>query len=123
MGKVMHSSMNKEIHTMSHPPKGIVLTTILMAVCNAMGWLIINYSAPHARGVFIIFTVLILIGYAVLWAYWSGKNWARVLVLVTSVLTVFNLRSWNPRSPTLLTTPNRVMVASEVPSVFSCCTG
>ena len=34
-------------------------------------------------------------------------------MLVTSVLTVFNLRSWNPRSPTLLTTPNRVMVASE----------
>jgi hypothetical protein len=105
--------MDKEINPISHRPKGLVLTTILMAACNAMSWLIINYNAPHARGTFIIFTVLILIGYAVLWAYWSGKNWARILVLVTSVITIVNVRSWNLHSTTLLTTPNRVMLASE----------
>jgi hypothetical protein len=86
-------------------PKGVVLTTILMAVCNAMGWFIIDYSAPHALGTFIIFTVLILVGYLVLWGYWRGRNWARILVLITSAITILNLRGWNSRSATLLKTP------------------
>jgi hypothetical protein len=90
-----------------------VLTTILMAVCNAMAWFVIDYSAPHARGTFIIFTVLILFGYLVLWGYWRGRNWARILVLITSAITILNLRSWNSRSATLLKTPNRVMLACE----------
>jgi ABC-type proline/glycine betaine transport system permease subunit len=83
-----------------------------MALFNAMGWLIIDYSAPHARGTFFIFTVLILVGYLVLWAYWSGRNWARMLVLITSVVTIFNLRGWNSHSATLLKIPNRVMLAA-----------
>ena len=55
-------------------PKGIVLTTILMALCNSRGWFIIDYTAPHARGTFIIFTLMILLGYLVLWGYWRGRN-------------------------------------------------
>ena len=94
-------------------PAGITVTTILMAICNAMGWLIIDYSSPHAHGTFVIFTVLILAGYAVLVAYWKGKNWARILVLINSVITILNLRYWNLPSPTILRTPNRVMIASE----------
>jgi hypothetical protein len=31
-----------------------------------MGWLIIDYTAPHARGTFMIFSMLILICYVVL---------------------------------------------------------
>jgi hypothetical protein len=94
-------------------PKGIVLTTILMALCNSMGWFIIDYTAPHARGTFIIFTVLILAGYLVLWGYWRGRNWARILVLITSVVTILNMRGWNSRSATILKTPSRVMISCE----------
>jgi hypothetical protein len=54
-----------------------------------------------------------LIGYGVLWAYWRGKNWARILVLINSAVAIFNLRYWNSRSATILKTPNRAMVASE----------
>ena len=94
-------------------PTGVTATTILMALCNAMGWFIIDYSAPHARGTFVIFTAVILVGYAVLWAYWQGKNWARILVLISSVVTILNLRYWNLPSATLLRMPNRVMIACE----------
>jgi hypothetical protein len=94
-------------------PTGIVVTTILMAVCNAMGWFIIDYSSPHARAAFIIFTILISLGYLALWGYWRGKNWARILVLITSVVAVLNIRGWNSQSVTLLKTPSRVMLASE----------
>ena len=70
-----------------------------MVICNAMGWIIIDYSKPHARFTFVIFTALIAIGYVVLWFYWNGRNWARVLVLLNSVVTIFNLRYWNSRLP------------------------
>jgi hypothetical protein len=43
----------------------------------------------------------------------GGKNCARILVLLTSVVTIFNLRGWNPRSAALLKTPTRVLLASE----------
>jgi hypothetical protein len=94
-------------------PRGLTLTTILMAICNAFGWMVINYSSPHAVSTFIVLIVLIGIGYVVPWAYRQGKNWARIPVLFTSVLTIVNLRSWNSLSPNLLKTPNRVMLASE----------
>jgi hypothetical protein len=78
-----------------------------------MGWVIIDYTAPHASRLFVAFTVVILVGYVVLWAYWRGKNWARILVLVSSVVTILNVRYWNMPSATLLRTPHRVMLASE----------
>jgi hypothetical protein len=32
-------------------------------------------------------------GYYVVWFYWKGRNWARLLVLTVSVLSVLNLVS------------------------------
>jgi hypothetical protein len=58
--------------------------------------------------------MLILIGYVVPWAYWQGKNWARVLVLITSVVTILNLCYRNLSSATVLQTHKRVMLAYEV---------
>jgi hypothetical protein len=84
-----------------------------MAICNAMGWFIIDYTKPHARSAFVIFTVIIFVGYLVLWSYWNGRNWARILVLIESVVTIFNLHYWNASFATLLKAPNRIMIASE----------
>jgi hypothetical protein len=94
-------------------PIAVIASLDLMALCNSMGWFIIDYTAPHARGTFIIFTVLILAGYLVLWGYWRGRNWARILVLITSVVTILNMRGWNSRSATILKTPSRVMISCE----------
>jgi hypothetical protein len=76
---------------MEHP-KGLAPTTALMCICNAMGWSIIEWDKPHAWALFVSFTILILIGYVVLWFYWKGRNWARMAVLLTSALTLYNLR-------------------------------
>jgi hypothetical protein len=73
-------------------PKGITETSILMAITNAMGWAIIDWSKPHAATVFVVFTILIMGGYFVIWFYWKGRNWARILVLLTSLLSIHNLR-------------------------------
>ena len=42
--------------------------------------------------VFSLFTIFIVAGYVVIWFYWQGRNWARVLVLLTSLLCLYNLR-------------------------------
>jgi len=76
----------------SKRPKGLTETSILMSITNAMGWAIIDWSKPNARVTFVIFTILIVIGYLVLWFYWEGRNWARILVLLTSPLALYNLR-------------------------------
>jgi hypothetical protein len=76
-------------------PKGLTATSIFMSITNAMGWAIIDWSKPNARIIFVLFTVTIAINYLVIWFYWKGRNWARILVLLTSLLCLYNLRHWN----------------------------
>jgi len=94
-------------------PRGIAETTILMAITNAMGWAIIDWSKPDAARILATNTVLIAIGYVVLWFYWKGKNWARVLVLLGSLLSIFNLFLW--RQAGII---ERVMLALEAAIAF-----
>jgi hypothetical protein len=42
-----------------------------------------------------MFTVTITVNYFVIWFYWKGRNSARILVLLTSLLCLYNLRHWN----------------------------
>jgi hypothetical protein len=79
-----------------------------MCLCNALGWFTIDWNKPHAITVFVAFTILIFIGYVFLWFYWKGHNWARIAVLLTSVLTIFNLRYWQGGSGA-----NRLMIGAE----------
>lgn len=74
------------------PPKGLTETAVLMSLTNALGWLIVDWSKPNASAVFAMFTVFIAVGYVVIWFYWRGHNWARILVLMTSLLCLYNLR-------------------------------
>ncbi len=69
-------------------PRGLGLTALLMIVFNAMGWAIIDWSKPHALAIFIISTILIVIGYVFIWFYWRGRNWARIAVLLCSLLSI-----------------------------------
>jgi hypothetical protein len=70
-------------------------TVVAMSITNAMGWAIIDWSNPRAKIIFIVNTVLIVTGYVVIWFYWKGQNWARILVLLTSLLCLYNLRYLN----------------------------
>jgi len=89
-------------------PKGLSATALLMSVTNAMGWFIVDWNRPHAGFTFGVFTILILIGYFFIWYYWQGRNWARIAVLLTSLLALYNLRYWS-HGPGI----KQVMVVSE----------
>lgn len=84
-----------EFASVDERPPGLTATAIFMSITNAMGWAIIDWSKPRAHTIFVIFTVFIAIGYVVIWFYWKGRNWARILVLLTSLLCLYNLRHWN----------------------------
>jgi putative Mn2+ efflux pump MntP len=79
-----------------------------MCICNALGWFTIDWDKPHATTTFVAFTILIPIGYAFLWFYWKGHNWARIAVLSTGVLTICNLRYWQHGNSL-----NRFMIGTE----------
>lgn len=89
-------------------PKGITETAVLMSLTNALGWLLVDWSKPHASTIFALFTVFILVGYLVIWFYWKGRNWARILVLPTSLLCLYNLRYFNRAGIT-----ERITIAAE----------
>jgi hypothetical protein len=94
-------------------PRGITITAILMSITNAMGWMMIDWHANHARTRFFSFTVLILVGYLFLWFYWQGRNWARISVLVCSVIAVANLTNWNYDKPGTVMWSRHLMIAAE----------
>jgi len=75
-------------------PRGLTETSVIMAITNAMGWGIIDWTRADARLTFAIFTSFILVGYVVLWFFWKGRNWARMLVMLTSLLCLYNLHYW-----------------------------
>jgi hypothetical protein len=59
-----------------------------MAILNLSGFVGLQWS--HSRQV-VTALVPMLCGYIVLWYYWQGKNWARILVLLTSGLAIVNV--------------------------------
>jgi hypothetical protein len=70
-------------------PDGLREVTLLMCVLNLTGLLFIDAGAPTI--VAPLFIGFMLFGYVVLWYFWRGRNWARWLVLLTSVLALLNL--------------------------------
>ena len=90
------------------------LSAALMAVCNVLLWVVFNPGThPRYLRTLILWTVVIGIGFAVIWFYWQGKNWARIAVLIHSAFCILNLRAWNrpSSSPGLLTTPTQTLGA------------
>ena len=96
----------------SERPRGLKETTWIMAILNLFGYVIVDWDAHpvllalSVAGV----SLLILAGYVVLWFYWHGKNWARRMVLLTSLLALMNLMLWSSAY-----LAERIMIALEAP--------
>jgi hypothetical protein len=73
-------------------PRGVAETTWLMCFFNLSAYPFIDWDDADLP-VFMAasFTVLVIASYWVLWFYWRGRNWARWLVLATSLLELWNV--------------------------------
>jgi hypothetical protein len=79
-------------------PKGLSETTILMAVCNPLGFVFLDPSRGAVAIQVFVAALVVAISYLVLWYYWKGRNWARILVLITSVIALLNLFDFSSAS-------------------------
>lgn len=67
-------------------PRGLRATAIAMAFLNLGGFV----GIQRTPGILAMVASFVLFGYLVIWYYWQGQNWARLLVLFISGLTVVN---------------------------------
>lgn len=55
------------------------------------GFVFVDPQLAPVEFQYVIFGVIIGFTYIVLWQYWKGKNWARILVLLTGGVAILNL--------------------------------
>ena len=97
-------------------PKGLGVTAVLMALCNAMLWTAFNYAnRPHPLEFLAFTSGMICIGFVFVWFYWMGKDWARITVLIFSGSIFYNLpRMWNMVSrPNFHATPSHIILVAR----------
>ena len=59
-----------------------------MGVLNLSGFVNLKWNN---RSVVATVIAIVVAGYVVLWHYWCGRNWARIVVIIVSVIAVFDL--------------------------------
>lgn len=73
-------------------PRYLLSTTVAMAILNLTCFVSVKRARYFAATLWT--EILIVIGsYLVLWFFWKGRNWARISVLVVSVISVINFLS------------------------------
>jgi hypothetical protein len=82
------------------PPNAVRISTCIMAVLNILGYSILWEPEAHRTrfAVFFfitVFTFIIAAGYVVLWFFWKGKNWARILVLLNCFVCFYNVHDFH----------------------------
>jgi len=65
----------------------IKLLTLLMGISNLLTFASIDYKQPIG-GQLLIFIPIVFAMFVILYFFYKGKNWARILVIIGSVLTL-----------------------------------
>lgn len=53
-----------------------------------------NWHGSHAILFLLMAPLMMLVRCVIIWFYWTGHNWARILVLLGSVAALWNLTFW-----------------------------
>ena len=72
-------------------PSKLKPITLLMCFFNLCGFVFVNWRTETAALELAFVGAVVVLSFAVLYHFWQGRNWARVLVILTSVLALFNL--------------------------------
>ncbi|GAB4460115.1 MAG: hypothetical protein OHK0029_23600 [Armatimonadaceae bacterium] len=77
---------------LSPKPQGLTVTALLLTLCCFAIYLL---PAEVPREWLIVYWFIVSFGVCVsllvVWCYWQGRNWARVLVLTASMVAIYNL--------------------------------
>lgn len=69
-------------------PRGMLAITVAMGILNLTGFFTLTWAS---RSVVVATLSCVLVSYVLLWFFWNGSNWARLLVLFLSVVAVLDL--------------------------------
>ncbi len=97
-------------------PKNLKLITILLCLFNSygiIGLFFLNIASEYFKYVVIAAVIVVLVSFIVIGFFWKGKNWARILVIVASVLAIFNMYNFH-----LLHILSKFVIGGEF--VFAC---
>jgi drug/metabolite transporter (DMT)-like permease len=78
-------------------PKGLLVTAWIMVALVVAGWLRGNYWPPRTQPAHLhTFTIVLVLvvritAFVCIFYYAQGRNWARIVVLATSVLMILSL--------------------------------
>jgi hypothetical protein len=62
-----------------------------MCIFNLAGLVLMRPPGVSAGLLYVTRGTVVAISFVVLWHFWNGRNWARWLVLATSVVSLLNL--------------------------------
>jgi len=89
-------------------PAGLREVTLLMCLFNVAGFIVWQPRGMNAGTFRVTCGIAVLISFVVLWQFWHGRNWARWLVLVTSVLSLINIALFAS-----VTAPEKFLIVAE----------
>lgn len=75
-------------------PKNMKIVTILLCLFNLyglVGLFFLNTESEHFKYVAAVAGVVVLLSYIIIFFFWKGKNWARLLVLLAALLSIPNI--------------------------------
>lgn len=69
-------------------PRGLLPSTVAIGVLNLTAFINLNWA--H-KSIVVITLLTVFLSYLLLWCFWVGRNWARLVFLFLSVVAVINL--------------------------------
>lgn len=76
-------------------PRGLSALTLLMCLLNLSGFLMIDsrqaVMSVVGLGAIAVVSFIVCFSFVVLYFFWMGRNWARILVFLTSGVAILNL--------------------------------
>ena len=72
-------------------PRFMLATTVAMGTLNLTAFASLKWIHRFFVATLVVDIFAVVVSYLMLWFFWKGRNWARIRVLVVSVLSVINL--------------------------------
>src|ERR1035441_8150503 len=86
--------MGARILTMTRP-RGLTATAVVAALYDAIWYAVFHWTGHNTAPQIVVSTVGVALALFLLWYYWQGCNWARILLICSSFLAVGDLIYWN----------------------------
>jgi len=76
-------------------PRGLTATALFAALYDAVWYARFHWSGNNTIAPIVVSTLGLALAYFLLWQYWLGANWARILAILSSIVAIQDVLPWN----------------------------